>query len=119
MVNPSNKTLWRLALLQEMTALASAVAAAHRAAGELQQAEQLLDQVRGHLEPLRIGFEDAHAAADPEYAQTLRSYRASQEARRLTEIATGGLPPRPGRDPGAAAQPRPPGPTHHTHATTR
>ena len=92
MVNPSNKTLWRLALLQEMTALASAVAAAHRAAGELQQAEQLLAQVRGQLEPLRIGFEDAHAAADPEYAQALRSYRASQEARRLTEIATGGLP---------------------------
>ena len=108
LVNPSNKTLWRLALLQEMTALASAVAAAHRAAGELQHAEQLLAQVRGQLEPLRVGFEDAHAAADPEYAQTLRSYRASQEARRLTEIATGGLPPRPGRDPGAAAQPRPP-----------
>jgi hypothetical protein len=109
LVNPSNKTLWRLALLQEMMALASAVAAAHNAAGELERADRLLAEVRGRLEPLRIGFEDAHAAVDPEYARQLDSYRAAQEARRLNEIATGGVPPRPGRsDTAAAAQPRPP-----------
>ena len=93
LVNPSNKTLWRLALLQEMMALSSAVAAAHNAAGELERADRLLAQVRGQLEPLRVGFEDAHAAVDPEYARQLHSYRASQEARRLNEIATGGVPP--------------------------
>ncbi len=109
LVNPSNKTLWRLALLQEMMALSSAVAAAHNAAGELQRAERLLAQVRGHLEPLRVGFENAHAAVDPEYAQQLHSYRAAQEARRLNEIATGGVPPQAGRsDTAAAAHPPPP-----------
>ena len=109
LVNPSNKTLWRLALLQEMMALSSAVAAAHNAAGELERADRLLAQVRGQLEPLRVRFEDAHAAVDPEYARQLHSYRASQEARRLNEIATGGVPPTPGRsDPAAAAHPRPP-----------
>jgi hypothetical protein len=107
LVNPSNKTLWRLALLQEMMALSSAVAAAHNAAGELERAERLLAQVRGQLEPLRVGFEDAHAAVDPEYARQLQSYRAAQEARRLNEIATGGVPPQPGRT-AAAAHPRPP-----------
>ena len=109
LVNPSNKTLWRLALLQEMMALSSAVAAAHNAAGELQRAERLLAEVRGHLEPLRVGFEDAHAAVDLEYARQLQSYRAAQEARRLNEIATGGVPPRAGRsDTAAAAHPGPP-----------
>ncbi|MGA2014101.1 MAG: relaxase/mobilization nuclease domain-containing protein [Solirubrobacteraceae bacterium] len=109
LVNPSNKTLWRLALLQEMMALSSAVAAAHNAAGELARAERLLAEVRGHLGPLRVGFEDAHAAVDPEYARQLQSYRAAQEARRLNEIATGGVPPRAGRsDTAAAAHPGPP-----------
>ena len=76
LLNPSNKTLWRLALLQEMIALARAVAAAHTAAGELQRAERLLAEVRAQLDPLRTGFEDAHAAVDPEYAHTLQSHRA-------------------------------------------
>ncbi len=109
LLNPSNKTLWRLALLQEMTALAQAVAAAHTAAGELQRAERLLAEVHGQLEPLRTGFEDAHAAVDPEYAHTLHSHRAAREAQRLAQIATGGTPPRPARSPTSpAAQPRPP-----------
>jgi len=109
LVNPSNKTLWRLALLQEMMALANAVAAAHNAAGELERADRLLAELRGQLEPLRVSFEDAHAAVDPEYARQLQSYRATQEARRLNEIATGGIPPRPAPgSTGAAEQRRPP-----------
>jgi hypothetical protein len=109
LLNPSNKTLWRLALLGEMIALARAVAAAHTAAGELQRAERLLAEVRAQLDPLRTGFEDAHAAVDPEYAHTLQSHRAAREAQRLARIATGGAPPRPGRSTTpAAAAPRPP-----------
>ncbi len=108
-LNPSNKTLWRLALLQEMIALAQADAAAHRTGGELQRAERLLAEVSGRLEPLRTGFEDAHAAVDPEYAHTLKSHRAGREAQRLNQIATGGTPPRPARSTTPpAAQPRPP-----------
>ena len=102
LVNPSNKTLWRLALLQEMSALSSAVAAAHNAAGELQRAERLLAQVRGQLEPLRVGFEDAHAAVDPEYAQAAAQLPCQPGGTRLNEIATGGGP--------AAAGPQRPGP---------
>ena len=109
-LNPSNKTLWRLALLQEMIALARAVAAARAAAGELQRAERLLAEVTGQLDPLQTGFEDARAAVDPEYARTLQGHRAGQEAQRLARIATGGTAPRPGRTtpPPAPAQPRPP-----------
>jgi hypothetical protein len=109
-VNPSNKTLWRLAMLQEMTALASATAAAHRAVGELQRADQLLAEIRGQLEPLRVPLEDAHAAVDTDYAAQLRTYRAAADTRRRTEIASGGAAPRPGQPPAdrpSQARPQP------------